>query len=96
MAPSISEREGGDITAADMVSPHHDPSEIKRFFAGSNIFITGVTGYLGKLVLEKLLRTCTDIRHIYVLVREKKGKDKQKRFEEIFDSPVSKKKKQFH
>lgn len=87
MAPD--NREGGDITAADMVLPEEEPSDIQKFYKDSTIFITGATGYLGKLILEKLLRSCPDLNHIYILLREKKGKDREKRFQEIFDVPVS-------
>lgn len=31
-------------------------SEIQQFFRGTNIFITGVTGFLGRILVEKLLR----------------------------------------
>lgn len=64
-------------------------SNIQRFFRGSTVFITGATGFLGKLLLEKLLRTCTGIDVIYILIREKKGKSVNERYEEVFDSPVS-------
>lgn len=86
MAPD--QREGGDITAAHMVLPEEEPSEIKEFYKDRTVFITGATGFLGKLILEKLLRCCPDVKHIYVLLREKKGKDKHKRFQEIFEVPV--------
>lgn len=81
------EREGGDITAADMIVPNSEPSDIVDFFRGANVLLTGGTGFLGKLFLEKLLRTCDP--NIFVLVRPKKGKDVKTRFEEIFDGPVS-------
>ncbi|KAF2881904.1 hypothetical protein ILUMI_24285 [Ignelater luminosus] len=60
------------------------PSNIQRFFEGSTVFITGATGFLGRLILEKLLRTCTGIKTIYILVREKKGKSPKERYEELF------------
>lgn len=80
-------REGGDITAFDMILPEDD-SDILEFYKNSTIFITGATGFLGKLCMEKLLRTCSNLNKIYVLLRPKKGKDIQKRFEELFDEPV--------
>lgn len=82
------EREGGDITAADMVIPE-ETSEIAQFYKDSTVFLTGATGFLGKMCLEKLLRDCNELKKIYVMVRPKKGKDIQTRFEEIFDGPVS-------
>nr|QGV11535.1 FAR18 [Tetrastichus brontispae] len=44
-------------------------SEIVNFFTGQAVFITGVTGYLGKCIVEKLLRDCPDIEQIYMLMR---------------------------
>lgn len=81
-------REGGDITAEHMVQPDALPSEIQAFFKYSTVFLTGATGFLGKLLLEKLLRNCPDIKRIYILIREKKGKKREKRFEEVFDVPI--------
>ncbi|WP_026179775.1 fatty acyl-CoA reductase [Hahella ganghwensis] len=37
--------------------------------AGKNVLITGTTGFVGKVVLEKLLRSVPDIGKIYLLVR---------------------------
>lgn len=83
------ERQGADITAADMVPPHTEPSRIQEYFAGSTVLITGATGFLGKLVLEKLMRTCPDVRRIYILIRPKRDKSAEERFAEFFDNVVS-------
>lgn len=64
-------------------------SAVQEFYNGQSIFITGGTGFLGKLLIEKLLRTCPGIASIYLLVRPKKGKDVHQRTEEIFDDVVS-------
>lgn len=80
--------EGGDITAEHMLVPDEVPSEIGAFFENSTVFLTGATGYLGKLLLEKLLRACPKLKHIYILIREKKGKEREKRFQEVFDVPI--------
>lgn len=63
-------------------------SPIQEFYHGQSIFITGGTGFMGKLLIEKLLRTCPGVA-IYLLVRPKKGKDVHQRTEEIFDDAVS-------
>lgn len=68
-----------------------DSAGIQGFFAGKSVFITGVTGLVGKLVLEKLLRSCSDLQKVYVLVRNKKNKDGAQRLKEIFDTLVSNK-----
>lgn len=57
--------------------------EIKSFYAGVNVFITGGTGFLGKVVIEKLLRSCPDLNTIYCLMRPKKGLNSEQRFEEF-------------
>lgn len=48
-----------------------------------------VAGFLGKMLLYKLLHSCPGIENIFLLVRQKKGKDVHSRVEEIFDDPVS-------
>nr|XP_022920492.1 putative fatty acyl-CoA reductase CG5065 [Onthophagus taurus] len=61
-------------------------SEIQAYFDNKTIFITGSSGFLGKLLLEKLLRACFGLNKIYVLVREKKGVQPKERLETIFNS----------
>lgn len=62
---------------------------IQEFYVGQSIFITGGTGFMGKLLIEKLLRSCPGIAFIYLLVRPKKEKDVHQRIEELFDDAVS-------
>jgi len=35
--------------------------------------LTGATGFVGKVVLEKILRSLSDFNCIYLMVRAKKG-----------------------
>ena len=69
-------------------SENLDLTPIQEFYAGQNIFITGGTGFVGKLLIEKLLRSCPGIGFIYLLVRPKKGKDSHQRIDELFDDVV--------
>lgn len=62
-------------------------SPITEFYNNKCVFITGVTGFVGKAVVEKLLRF-TDVKKIYILLREKKGKNVQQRLEDIKQNMV--------
>ncbi|KAF5303708.1 hypothetical protein FQR65_LT00852 [Abscondita terminalis] len=50
--------------------------------------MTGGTGLLGSLLIEKLLRSCPDIGNIYVLIRKKMNVSHQERVEEICSQPI--------
>jgi len=63
-------------------------SEIQEFYRGANVLITGGTGFMGKVLMEKLLRSCPHISNIYLLVRSKKGKNVDSRIEELFNDPL--------
>ncbi|KAG7295498.1 hypothetical protein JYU34_021705 [Plutella xylostella] len=80
-------KQGADITASDMVDEREalGESQVQQLFAGSAVFLTGGTGFLGKLLLDKLLRSCPDVKKIYVLARPKKNKDSMKRLQEQFE-----------
>lgn len=48
---------------------NRESSSTLRALKGKNILITGTTGFLGKVVLEKLLRSVPDLGDIYLLMR---------------------------
>jgi len=51
----------------------NDPQAISvTALVGKSVLITGTTGFVGKVVLEKLLRTVPDIGQIYLLIRGNK------------------------
>ncbi|KAL3225873.1 hypothetical protein MRX96_025347 [Rhipicephalus microplus] len=37
------------------------------------VLITGGTGFVGKVLLEKLLRSCSGLKRVYILIRSQKG-----------------------
>lgn len=62
---------------------------IREFYAGKDILVTGATGFMGKVVVEKLLRSIPNIGNIYILVREKRGKTCKERLDNLLSSRVS-------
>ncbi|XP_045467335.1 fatty acyl-CoA reductase wat-like [Harmonia axyridis] len=62
-------------------------SQILEFYENTNVFITGGTGFLGKLLIEKLLRS-TSVSTLYLLVRPKKSKDIATRITNIFEDVI--------
>ncbi|KAL9705373.1 hypothetical protein quinque_008891 [Culex quinquefasciatus] len=61
---------------------------IQKWYSGKSIFVTGGSGFMGKVLLEKILFACSDVRVIYILIRPKRGKTPQTRIEEWFKLPV--------
>ncbi|VVC88113.1 unnamed protein product [Leptidea sinapis] len=69
-------------------------ARVSDYYAGRSVFITGGTGFLGKVIIERLLYNCTEIENIFVLIRPKKGVSTQKRLEEMTNVPLFTKLKQ--
>nr|XP_019555467.2 fatty acyl-CoA reductase wat-like [Aedes albopictus] len=61
---------------------------IPETFAGVDVFITGGSGFMGKVLIEKLLRSCPDIGKVFVLLREKKGKSSDERVQDLVGVPL--------
>lgn len=64
-------------------------TDVQEFYRNATIFITGGTGFMGKMLIEKLSRSCPHLKHIYLLIRNKKGKDVSERIDAIFEDRVS-------
>jgi FlaA1/EpsC-like NDP-sugar epimerase len=59
-----------------------------EFYKDTTVLITGGTGFLGKVLMEKLLR-CFGVKCIYLLIREKNGMTVEQRLVEYFKETVS-------
>ena len=56
-------------------------------YCGAGVLLTGCTGFLGKVVLEKLLWSLPQAGKVYVLIRSKKGTDISERLrKEVLES----------
>lgn len=69
---------------------------ISDFYAGRTIFVTGVTGFMGKVLLEKLLRSCPAIHQIYVLIRPKRGLTVPARLAQLLETKLFEKLKEMN
>ncbi|XP_026465078.1 fatty acyl-CoA reductase 1-like [Ctenocephalides felis] len=65
-----------------------DAINIPQFFVDKTIFITGGSGFMGKCIIEKLLRSCPDLEAIYLLIRPKRGKTAANRVQEILENKL--------
>jgi len=54
---------------------------MEDFYAHKNILLTGATGFLGKVILEKILRSLPNVGKVFVFVRSKKGEKPHDRVE---------------
>lgn len=81
--------EGWDLRGRLPTSDGDDATgrEVKEFYRDSTLLITGGTGFLGRVLLQKLLRTFP-IKRIYLLVRKKNTQSVEERMEDFFQNAV--------
>ncbi|CAL5021989.1 unnamed protein product [Urochloa decumbens] len=64
---------------------------IAEFFVGKNLLITGGTGFLAKLLIEKILRESPSVGKIYVVIKAKDTEAASKRLQsEVVDTELFK------
>ncbi len=63
-------------------------SYITDYYKDKSIFITGGSGFVGKALIEKLLRSCPQLNKIYLLLRHKRGRKPSQRLDEIINCKV--------
>ncbi len=68
----------------------NDPLRVSESLDGKCLLITGVTGFVGKALLEKLVRSCPELKQINLILRaSKEHATAEARFwQEIFPSSV--------
>lgn len=63
-------------------------ASVAEYYAGKNVLITGATGFMGKVLVEKLLRSCPEVKALYILVRPKAGQSMQQRVSDMMKCKV--------
>uniref|UniRef100_A0A1B0FKH3 Fatty acyl-CoA reductase n=1 Tax=Glossina morsitans morsitans TaxID=37546 RepID=A0A1B0FKH3_GLOMM len=61
---------------------------VQDFYKDKTVFITGASGFMGKVLLEKLLYSCVALKEIIIIIRPKRGKTPETRLEEMFKLPI--------
>ncbi|XP_073829421.1 fatty acyl-CoA reductase wat-like isoform X2 [Musca autumnalis] len=61
---------------------------IVNFYKDKEIFVTGGTGFIGKVLIEKILRSLPNVSKIYILMRTKKNKTPEERLKQLLEIPV--------
>uniref|UniRef100_A0A8D9ACD6 Fatty acyl-CoA reductase n=1 Tax=Cacopsylla melanoneura TaxID=428564 RepID=A0A8D9ACD6_9HEMI len=61
---------------------------VADFYKNGEILLTGGTGFMGKLMIDKILRSFPDINNIYLMVRNKRGLTPEERVEKIFKTAI--------
>ena len=61
---------------------------VAEFYRDRKVLITGATGFMGKVLVEKLLRSCPEVATLYVLLRPKGQHSVAERREQLLNAQV--------
>ncbi|KAL8036834.1 hypothetical protein ABFX02_11G001800 [Erythranthe guttata] len=86
------------VLSPGQVEMHDEGSiGIVKFLKGKTFLITGGTGFLGKVLIEKMLRTAPDVQKIYVLIKAKNSEAALERLKnEVINAELFKNLKEKH
>jgi nucleoside-diphosphate-sugar epimerase len=84
-----------------MIAPRLNTGQLAAAYDGRTLLVTGATGFLGKALIEKLLRQFPQVSRIFLLIRPRPGVDpgesiRLRMEQEIFRSAVFKELRAFH
>ncbi|XP_077520154.1 uncharacterized protein LOC144129978 [Amblyomma americanum] len=85
-SPGFEQRQPSPPTS--FVPDRNGDSQVARFYQDRAVFLTGGTGFIGKVLLEKLLRSCPGLKQVYLLIRTKRGEEPQARLATMLSSKV--------
>ncbi|GBF91009.1 hypothetical protein Rsub_03864 [Raphidocelis subcapitata] len=89
MAAPSPQAVSGDSAASPQAAPTAEVlySITAHFDGACNVLLTGASGYIGSLVLEKLLRSTT-VGRVYVLLRSRRGVAPAERLAKLLTGPL--------
>ncbi|KAK6628958.1 hypothetical protein RUM43_002775 [Polyplax serrata] len=67
---------------------NNQPRRVAEFYVDRSVFITGASGFMGKVLLEKLLYSCSGVKSVYILMRPKRERTIESRMEDMFKLPL--------
>lgn len=62
------------------------PLSVRKALGGKHILLIGVTGFIGKVWLEKILRDLPEVGRVYLLIRPQRGRTAEQRFQKIVET----------
>lgn len=76
------------VDTGPAVVPPNDQLNVVDFYRNATVLVTGGTGFIGKVLVEKLLR-CFEVKQIFLLIRRKGSASPAERLQRMFEGPVS-------
>ena len=92
--PAACKSQRKPMEAADVMASSSSPRTdlgwpgVADFYAHKDVFITGATGFMGKCLVEKLLRSVPELGRLFLLVRPKRGKPVKDRIDDMLRCKV--------